>query len=157
MMSPWILFSPLIVGIIGILLYAIGRLGEDLVRGDGGHTRRFGEFMRARRQEGLTYHDAMGELYMREQLARVRREASDAVQANPTLWFEEIKKAKDAAIERVAAERPELVPTFAPWIGAQGYHHVLYPDEARMVDRMTIWNEPTDAVDRDRYAALKIV
>lgn len=105
---------------------------------------------------GASYGSAQDTLFLREMLARVRREASDLVQRDGAgMWLMAITNAKAAAVGEIGAYKPHLAKRFSDSIDALTYGDILYPAEAKMVDRLF-----TGAVSRpnpDERAALRIV
>lgn len=150
------LYAPLTLLAIAAALWFGGYFGGMLIDRDGGHQMRYDKFMAKAREKGLSYHDADDELYMREELARVRREASDAVCSNSEAWLDAIITARNEAIERVALNRSHLAQPFAAWLTGLTYGDILYPAERQMVDRLMMSGKPYRA-NADQYAALKIV
>ncbi|TIN77490.1 hypothetical protein [Mesorhizobium sp.] len=131
-------------------------LEDRFVFQDDGYGRALTKFHDEGRAQGRSYQDATDQLFLREALARLRREASDAVARNPAMWFDELTKAKNDVYNFVDRHNPDLLPAFDQMLRGLSYGHILYPAEARIVDRQT-------AVDRsarpneDQVAALRIV
>lgn len=143
-----------------VLVFAISAplfaWAEDGLHGDGGHTRRTREFHHASRAAGEHYSQTVDNLYLREALARLRREASDKVLADPVMWFDGIGTAKADVLNAVLAERPDLVAPFKALIDKLSYGDILYPSEAEMVDR-EVGAGRHCRPSIDQIAALKIV
>lgn len=144
-----------ILGLI-LALPALCNLAEDLLDGDGGHTRRFREFHDERRAQGVSYSDRSSELFLREVMAAFRREASDLVRRDPTIWLESINKAQQDAFNKVAERDKSLLAAFGGMIRGLSYGHILYEDECRMVDRM-MHGHVGPPPNQDQIAALRIV
>lgn len=104
---------------------------------------------------GASYLDAQDTLFMREMLGRVRREASDAVQSNPELWHMHIQTAKAAALGEIGATKPHLAQRFSDAVDGLTYGNVLYPAEAKMVDRLSVRGHYQP--NPDQLAAVRIV
>lgn len=150
----WIGFAVIAFAALAI---PVANILEDLfVHGnDGGHGRRTREFHDAGRAAGLSYGQRTDELFLNEMMAFLRRTASNAVANDPTLWHEHIEAAQKMVFERIAMENPDLLPAFGARIKGLSYGHILYPAEAKMVDKIWIGHayKPTE----DQRAALKIV
>jgi hypothetical protein len=131
-------------------------LEDKFVYKDDGYGRARMRFMDEARAQGFSCREAMNQLFLREALARFRREASDAVRADSTHWIDRLAEAKAAALDFVAATRPALLPPFVRALNDLTYHHILYPNEVRMIERQIVldWGSRPD---EDQVAALRIV
>lgn len=150
-----------LIGVLGIcslaVILSVGpRWLYDWIQGDRGHTRRYDHFIRTAMASGMTYSEAQDELFLREQFAKLRREASDAVLANPQNWNAILGKAKEDAFGYVMAHRPDLAPAFAKMITGISYGHIFYPDACYLAEATMTLNDVLD-VSQDQFAALKIV
>jgi hypothetical protein len=132
-------------------------LKDKLVYKGDSYGREIGQFTKDARARGLTFTQTQDALYIREMMARFRCLASDAVRYDPSNWLVLIDAEKKASIAYVAAQRPDLAPTFARTISTLSYGHVLYPTEAHMVDSLVMGRSaPLMPTDHQR-AALRIV
>lgn len=104
---------------------------------------------------GASYLDAQETLFLREMHARVRHEASDAVQDDPRLWLQCIDEAKKRAIAEITTIKPHLAQRFSQSIESLTYGHILYPAEAKLVDRL--WLGDARRPSPDQMAAVRIV
>lgn len=123
---------------------------------DTGHGRRLTAFHDAGRAAGFSYQQTTDLAFLQEAMAKFRREASDAVRLNPTMWLDAIAKAQQAAFDFVAQHDRALLGEFGSMVRGLCYGDILYPDEARMVDRSVL--SPDDCrPTEDQFAAMRIV
>lgn len=146
-------------GVIAFAVFAgpvCNFLEDRFVFRDSGYGRALTKFHDEARAQGLSYQDATDQLFLREAMARLRREASDAVARNPPMWFDTLTKAKNDAYDFVAAHNPDLLPAFGTMLRGLSYGDVLYPAEAKIVDLQMVvdWSARPD---EDQVAALRIV
>lgn len=141
-----------------IVLPALARLLQTLlVYRDDGHGVRHEEFHDEERAAGVSYGDRAAKLYLMEAMARLRRMSSNAVRDNPQGWKEALDKAKQDAFEFVALENPDLLPAFGGMVKDLSYGDILYPFEARMVDRLVTAPKGATIITEDQFAALRRV
>lgn len=148
---------PVGIALIGYALIGFSNTISDAIHGDGGHSRRHKEFVETRIREGASYQDAMNELYLREELARLRREASERVDADIENWQEIIDTTINEAFQRVGLTNPDLITAFGDAIRGLSYGHILYPTQADKVDRLEGKGTRDLLVGVDQYAALRDV
>lgn len=110
------------------------------------------KFMEDARLAGMTGLQATDTLFLREVLARLRDRASDAVRADPALWFESLAREKREAVEYVAGCNGNLVTIFARQLDDLSYGHILYPAEARLVDKVMERNTGFNPTEYQRHA-----
>jgi hypothetical protein len=110
----------------------------------------------AEMSRGASYTEAQETLFLREMMARVRREASDAVRGNPALWLEHIETAREGAAAEIAAYKPHLVSRFRDSVGTLPYTDILYPHEANIVDRSSTKLMRAVSPSADEWAAVTI-
>ena len=140
-----------------LILPVVANCILDMMNGnDGGHARRMQDFHDERRAQGVSFSDRMDELFLREVMAAFRREASDLVRRDPTIWLESINKAQQDAFNKVAERDKSLLAAFGGMIRGLSYGHILYEDECRMVDRL-MSGHCGPAPNQDQIAALRIV
>lgn len=153
----WTLVALVIICIVAVFIKPVcDFLETHTVYGGDDYGRMRQEFIDQGKAEGFTYQDMMQHHYLREMMARFRREASDAVRANPENWREEIDKVQQKIFNAIAMENPDLLPAFGGMIKGLSYGHILYPSEARMVDSVLV-SGSFYGPNEDRRAALHIV
>lgn len=153
--SDYVFWGFITLVALAVLATPVTNLIEDLVNRDGGHARRATAFHDQGRLSGLSYAQRVGELYLNEKMAMFRRLASDAVARHGTDdWLSHIEAAQRVVFESIALENPELLPAFAQQIKGLSYGQVLYPAEARMVDKLWIGHTYRDDYSEDRIASL---
>ena len=148
----------LILGIALLAFMIIGAVAEPIynhLSSDGGHARRLGAFYDERRAAGIGYAATGDEYYLRVAMAKLRRQASDAVRANPAKWGEILEEQRKAIGDEIARERPDLIKSFAASVTGLSYGQILYPEEAAMVDRQ--FGLASYRPSQDEVAALRIV
>lgn len=153
-MLEYTILGIIAVCVIALLIEPICNILEDaFVHHDNGHGRRTRVFHDERAH--VPYGDRIGELYLREVMARFRREASNAVRADPSNWLEKIEAVQQSLFNEIASTNPDLLPGFGNMIKGLSYGHILYPHEAKLVDDlvMTANVRPNE----DQIAALRIV
>ncbi|MFI0847316.1 hypothetical protein [Mesorhizobium sp. IMUNJ 23232] len=150
----WPVWFVLLLGLVHVLQY----ICEEIQFGsDAGYMRDYNRFMDDARNRGLNYRESMDELEVRTSLAKLRRVASDAVATNPMHWKAELDGAVEIVGKELQDSRPDLVPVFAATIRGLDYGSILYPHEAKLVDRQyRNWRPSTDMDDQDMRAALRI-
>src|SRR5688572_30872548 len=114
-------------GLIALLLTRLPAIIEAIWPSFG-DTYRYAEIMDGAREAGMDYRQARDEIRLREAFIKLRREASDAVMANPADWHEIMRERTKAAIEELAGTYPDLIPAFAERLKGLPYNHVLYED-----------------------------
>lgn len=147
--------------VVALCIRPICRTLEDvLVYRDQGYGREATAVRDAMRAAGMSFEDSNDAMYLREEMARLRREASDAVLADPHNWCVALAKAKRDAFDRIALVNKNLLPVFGGMLSGLSYGHILYPDETRVIETMML----VDDLSLDRYratedqrAAVKIV
>lgn len=156
----WLEIIPLIFIAAAVLAFFADPICNFLenvfVYRDSGHGRRHVAFHDAGRAAGLSHQEVTDAAFLQEAMARFRREASDGVRANPSLWLEAIDTAQQSAFDFVARHDKRLLAAFGGMIKGVSYGHILYPAEARMVDQLVLHHgdcRPTE----DQYAAMRIV
>lgn len=156
-LNPFLIFLPL--GIMALLgaIFVFARGLQWLAHGGAAsHHNNYMEFMDYCEAMGMDYPTALDEWYLREQLARVRREASDQVATRRSDFHIIIESVVYEALERISGERPHLVNRFQSMVQGLSYGQILYPHEARLVDEQFIGighGRPSP----DQRAALRIV
>ncbi|MER8872754.1 hypothetical protein NKI04_23005 [Mesorhizobium sp. M0814] len=140
-----------------LILPHICNAATDLLNGDGGHARRWIAFHDDGRARGLSYKQRDDELLLREALASLRRQASDGVAVKPTEWYQSLQIARCRVSDDLAAMRPDLAVRFAQAAGELNYGDVLYPAEARAVDRQVLAAASPRHPTEDQIAALRII
>lgn len=135
-----------------IILAILGALKLTLDAINGEDVTLYNDFSESARLRGLTPQEAADEWRLREELARLRRRASDAVMLSPQDWAAALNTAKKEAIERLAEDRSDLVPVLANTLKALHYGDLLYPDAAKVVDRLPVYGGGMSA---DARAALR--
>lgn len=144
------------LGIAGLVMVkSRDWLLDKFVFKDDGHGRHVMDFYDARREQGVSYQASSDELKVREIFARLRREASDAVRADPKNWLAHLVKAKADSFANMKEIDPKLCPLLGQMIDGLDYGNILYPHEAKLVDRQngSERHNPTE----DMRAALRIV
>lgn len=156
-----IVFGAIIAAVVisFAVIFLANRLKDILVYRDQGYGRSVEAFTDDCRARGMSPAEIQQEAFLRRQFAQLRREASNAVAADPSLWWDHIAKAKDDAIKRVAVEWPDLLPAFGKMLSAGNYGDILYDAEARIVDKLVLgrYARPDQGTLDDMVASMKII
>lgn len=124
---------------------------------DTGHGRRVTAFHDAGRAAGLSYQQTTDLAFLQEAMARFRREASDGVRADPAMWLDAIDVAQQSAFDYVARHDRALLCEFGAMVKGLSYGDILYPAEARMVDRSIVHPDVHCPPTEDHFAGMRIV
>ena len=152
----WILW-PLAVPAAGLALIAIAKAGARILEGtQSPFLADYTRFMKDCSDRGLDYAEAIAEWHVRQMMVRLRRDASDAVRADPVNWKTHLDRCVDEAFKKAAAVDPDLLPAFAQMLKGQSYAQILYPAEARLVDR-DVSQLAVLAPSVDERSALRVV
>lgn len=151
-----VFFWPLILVGAAVVIYIVVLVAAEAKWRDGGHTRRWANFMQDSGSAGASFHEATLQLVARTEFARIRREASDKVATDPDFWMEAIDTAVRSAIERLAIYNPDAIPLLKDAFAGLSYGDILYPREAALVDAMMRGGRVLDLTE-DEYAALRTV
>lgn len=151
-----IFFSPaLLMGLVKII--EIAAWGVEGAADQNAYCK----FMTDCRERGLDYRQSLDELRLREEMARLRREASDAVaRGNIADWAKEKDRCVKEALRRLRTERPDLLPRFAAGLKGLPYTHIIYPAECKMIDKYEAKHAYRGigiGMSDDQRAALRIV
>lgn len=149
---------PISCAVILLIQPVCNYLEDRYVYCDNGYGRARARFMDDARARGLTNQGAHDELFLREELVRLRRIASDAVREDPDRWLRHIEIGKSDAVERVRVLRPDLAPAFGATVNSLGMTDVLYPGEVDLVlAKIRAENIRPVRATIDQLAALKII
>lgn len=140
-----------------VLPHLLDFLETKLVYKDDGYGVARRKVVDAEKRLGATWSEAQETLFLREMLARVRREASDATRSNPSLWVQHIESAKQVAAMEISHCKPHLVHRFQASVGDLTYRDILYPAEVSIVDRSTMVPMRAARPTEDQWAAVRIV
>lgn len=152
----WILW-PLAIPAFGLLLILIAKGGSRVIDGQlSPFMADYTKFMTNCADRGLDYTQAIDEWHVRQMMVRLRREASDAVRADPKNWKTHLDRCVTEAFQKAAAVDPDLLPAFAAMLKGQSYAQILYPHEARMVDK-DVAQLAVLAPNVDERSALRVV
>jgi hypothetical protein len=132
-------------------------IDDRFISRDGGYGRMLANFHDDARARGLSYHQANDELTCREALAKIRRLASEAVLADPSNWYIGMTACKERVVEDLARARPDLALAVSETLKTLNHSHILYPAEAKMVDRLPMRLSRPPRPSDDQIAALRIV
>lgn len=135
------------------------KLLDIVVYGDQGYGRAKTHYLDEQRAAGVSEQDSADNLFLREEFARFRREASDLVGADVDNWYAHIATARRAAFDRIAVTHKDLLPSFAMMLSGLNYGHVLYQGEAMLVDQHNRGDlmKELKLPHEDQIAALRIV
>lgn len=146
---------PIGVVIIGLLILFVVRLLESAGSHDPSFSSAYTRFMEDAKARGLSYQDSMMEWDVRSAFHRFRREASAAVAGDPGNWQKGIDDAQQAAFTRMSMQNPDHLPHFGAMVRGLSYGDILYPEQAKLVDRLV--DVPASAPTLDQRGALRIV
>ncbi len=148
-------FLIIVVGIMP-LMKLLDWLETKLVYRDNGYGLARRKAVESEVAAGASYLEAQETLLLREMLARIRREASDSVSEDPHMWHQHIQDAKERAMREVGLVSPHLAKRLGDAVSDLSYGHILYPIEAKMVDRL--WLGRLEAgPSADQMAAVRLV
>lgn len=119
------------------------------------YKRALDSFFDARLAEGLTPMEAALELRLREELARLRANASARVLADPAKWWSILDEEKAASTRRLRDNR-KLAIRFADAVGDIPYTHILYRQAARAAEKHMLAPE-MQKPSAEEWAALRTV
>ena len=134
-LAEMIVFWPLAVVLAGLAIVGAIKLIEGGLTKDTGFADDYRKFMNDTRARGLSYHEAGLEWATRTAFARLRREATAAVLANPNGWKTALDQCVQDAFTRAASENPDILPYFGAMVKGLSYGDILYPIAAKLVDK----------------------
>lgn len=157
--------ATIVLIIIGIALIALiveplcNKLDDILVYRDQGYGRARTKYSADSRKAGESEQDSADNLFLREQFAQFRREASDLVADDVGAWSTHIYLARMAAFDRIKLTHKDLLPSFAMMLSGLNYGHILYQAEAMAVDDLNRGElvRELKLPHEDQIAALRIV
>ena len=148
----WILLS---IPVIALAMQFIWPIVSAWWHQDGGHAYREAAFFEDARRRGLTHAEACNELVLRENMAKLRRVASERVAADPDNWIEILGKTKEESVKWLSY-KPTLAKRFAKSLEGLSYAHILW-GQAFKAAEARIPRYEAKPPSEDRIAALRTV